>query len=217
MEQNSSQKIDELIKKTHDYALHTEEKTQNYKDKHFKGQQNNEQLICFFRQHWLSVMPRLFTMIIFLLIAVFFLFSVPPSHEIGTELIPTLYGIGFLVFSIFGTIYLHLFFLSLISHYTNVTMLSSNRLVMVNKTVYLRNTHESIDLRLIEDVSKTQQGLIKNILNYGEVIITLSDLSKVIRFVPNPDFHFRTINKAVHLAKSGLPVNLKYISPQKKN
>lgn len=196
--------IQRLRTNIHDDALQAD-KADNT-DKYFKGQQNNEELICFFRRHWTSLVTTLSLFIAFvgLILGVFIVFIISVEFR---EAFPA-YKVVFLIVFILSTIYLHRFFLRLVNHFCHVFIVTNNRIVEVNKTVYLHSTQDAIDLRLIEDVSKRQLGLMKNILNYGEVIITLSDFSKEIFWVPNPDFHFRVISRAMQSAKSGQPLKL---------
>jgi len=49
---------------------------------------------------------------------------------------------------------------------------------------------------MIQDVEKKQNGFLKNILNFGELIIIMSSADmRTIRFAPNPNFHFRLVNR----------------------
>ena len=60
----------------------------------------------------------------------------------------------------------------------------------------MKDTHDSFYMELIQDVSKKQIGIINNILRCGDLVIMLaSNDIKIIKHVPNPDFHFRLMNR----------------------
>jgi hypothetical protein len=98
---------------------------------------------------------------------------------------------------LFSIYYVHRFFVHIYNYFLDVVIITNYRIVDLNKTIILRDTKEVIDLAKIQDVLKKQDGLIRNVLNYGKLTITLSSSSiiKTLHFVPNPDFHFRVINR----------------------
>lgn len=214
MSKESAKQVEDMLSQTHANVLRTDNVVSNHKDLHFKGQQVNEELVCFFRCHWVSLIPNLILFLLFALITLSIFIVFMTSIEFRNQFFAL--QLIFLFFFVFSTFYLHKFFLRLISHFAHVIIVTNSRIIEIHKTVYLNNSLDSIDLRLIEDVSKKQRGLIKNILNYGELIITLSDFSQVISWVPNPDFHFRVINRVMQAAKSGSNANFRYLQTRKK-
>jgi hypothetical protein len=63
--------------------------------------------------------------------------------------------------------------------------------------IFIKDLQNSLDMGVIQDIKKDQNGFWKNILNFGELLIMMSSSDiRVIKFVPNPNFHFRLINRA---------------------
>lgn len=165
------------------------------KDLHFKGQHTNEELECFYRHHWIVLLPPVLLYIVFIALFSLFLIFMHKQNAIQKDgvLFYTLFLSGFL----FATYYVHRFFIHICNFFLNTVIITNYRVVELNKTLILHDTREVIDIAKIQDVTKNQDGLVRNILNYGQLIITLSAVSttKVLHFVPNPDFHFRAINR----------------------
>jgi hypothetical protein len=92
--------------------------------------------------------------------------------------------------------FIHTFYIKLINHFLNTVIITNFRIVEVQKMIFIKDLQISLDVSMIQDVEKKQNGIIKNILNFGELIIVMSSAdTRTIRFVPNPNFHFRMINR----------------------
>lgn len=166
------------------------------KDKLFKGQQDNESVICFFRKHWITLIVSFLTFAVVLLFAVLFLLF---YEKIGVFDVKSSF-FRFVVW--FGLVFfgysIHKFFLDLFNHYLTICIITDYRIVALTKTVYLRDIREAVDLGMIQDVSKRQNGLFPNFLHFGDIIISLSSAAAtmVLMCAPNPDYQFRVIQRA---------------------
>lgn len=180
----------------------------NNQDKHFKGQQANEEVVCFFRKHWIALLPTLVPFI-FIMTVVSLLFATISFNDFfaaNDSLHKTIFAILFV-----GTLlYVHRFFLQMINYFLHVVIITNQRVVEIRKTVYLHHSLDAVDLAQIQDLAKEQNGLVKNLLKFGELIITLSSTAttKTLIDVPKADFHFRVINRAMLAAKKGTPIRL---------
>lgn len=165
------------------------------KDMHFKGQHSNEHIECFYRDHWIVVIAPIFFYCVFVAVFCLLMFFMRTTDILEKNGI-LFQTIIFAVF-LFATYYAHRFFVNLYNHFLNIVIITNYRIVDLDKTIILKDTKEVIDLAKIQDVIKKQDGLIRNILRFGTLTITLSSSSgeKVLHFVPNPDFHFRVINR----------------------
>lgn len=175
--------------------MNDEFENSNNKDRQFKGQHTNEELECFYRHHWIVLLAPILLYIVFIALFSLFLILMHKQNAVQKDsiLFYTLVISGFL----FATYYIHRFFIHMYNFFLNIVIITNYRVVDLNKTLILHDTQEVIDIAKIQDVTKKQDGLIRNILNYGQLIITLSSVSatKTLYFVPNPDFHFRVINR----------------------
>ncbi len=167
----------------------------NNKDLHFKGQYADEHIVAFFRGHWITLVPHILVYGFFLaaIIAVFSFFSgtIIPFFvsPIGQFLLP--------VFVLLVTYGIHNFFIKLINHFLSIVIITNLRIIEVQKMIFIKDLQNSLDMGVIQDIKKEQNGFWKNILNFGELLIMLSSSDiQAIKFVPNPNFHFRLINRA---------------------
>lgn len=165
------------------------------RDKYFKGQHINEELECFYRHHWIVLVPPVLLYIVFIVLFGLFLILMREQNAIQKD--GVLFYAVILSGFLFATYYVHRFFVHMYNFFLNIVIITNYRIVDLDKTLILHDTREVIDIAKIQDVTKKQDGLVRNILNYGQLIITLSSVSstKTLHFVPNPDFHFRVINR----------------------
>jgi hypothetical protein len=167
----------------------------NNKDLHFKGQYAGEYVMAFFRRHWTTLIPHIMVSGFFLalLAALFVTFS-------GLIVPFLLSGIGQIILPVavvLLTYCIHNFFIRFVDHFLHITIITNLRIVQAEKIIFIKDQQISFDMNVIQDIKKEQNGLWKNILNVGEVVIMMSSSDvHVIKFVPNPNFHFRLINRA---------------------
>lgn len=170
------------------------ESTENKKDLHFKGQYADEQVEAFFRAHWITLVPGIIAHFFFLIViaVVFGNFSSEIAAFFRTSI-----GEIVLILSVFLlTYFIHNFFIKLINHFLNTVILTNLRIVEIQKMIFVKDLQISLDLRMVQDVKKLQNGILENVVNFGELIFMMSSSDvRVIKFVPNPNFHFRLINR----------------------
>lgn len=164
------------------------------KDLHFKGQYADEHVEAFFRSHWITLMPHIFVNLFFLaIIAILFVnfystlltfVSTPPGE------------IVFVLSMLILTYSIHLFFIKFVNHFLYTVIITNFRIVEIQNIIFIKDLQVSLDMSMIQDVEKKQNGIFKNILNFGELIVVMSSSDiRVIKFVPNPNFQFRLINR----------------------
>lgn len=179
----------------------------NNQDKHFKGQQAQEEVICFFRQHWIVLMLPIvsFTLTIFVVSTVVIAITFNSKFFIENSF---LYKLVFFSMFLGMTFYSHHFFLRIINYFLNIVIITNQRLVDIKKTIYLHHDLDAIDLSQVQDVIKTQDGLIKNLLRYGNLKVTLAATAttKTLSYVPKADFHFRVINRCIQASRMGIKI-----------
>jgi len=163
----------------------------------FVGQQKDEEIICIFRQHWIVILPLFVGFLLFTALSV-----IAIIYAISKQITLIDYSPISIIFSllIYGFLhyYLHRFFLKIINYYFHTVIVTTFRLIEFEKTVILTDSKDAIDLIKVQDIIKKQDGLIKNIFNYGDIIITISavNTTKTLNFAPDPDLYFRTLNRA---------------------
>lgn len=167
---------------------------QTNKDLHFKGQYADEVVIAFFREHWITLLPHIVVHVVFAacIVTLFLNFFDALLAFFSTPIGEIVLIAAVLVSSYF----IHAFYIRLINYFLNMVIISNIRIVEIQKMVFIKDLQISLDMSMIQDVEKKQNGIIKNILNFGELTVVLSSSdTRTIRFVPNPNFHFRLINR----------------------
>lgn len=165
-------------------------------NRNFKGQHKHEAVLCFTRRHWLVLLPYI---IGFLLVMAGFLYLVFSGFRTdAADLIsPAAYKVVAGAVIVVMTYYLHRFFIRFFNYYLQTIIVTNFRVIELDITLYFNNNRDSLDLPEIQDVVIHQGGVIKTLFNFGELIITLSSVNatKILRYVPNPEYFFRKINK----------------------
>lgn len=165
------------------------------KDRYFKGQQSDEELICFFRQHWISLLREFFYFGILLFAVYLTLINIVLIKDLlqGNREIKLLFLTGFIMMSI----YMHRFFMKIMSYFMSTGIVTDIRLIDHQKTPFFKDTLDAIDLAQIQNIEKYQEGLLPSLLGYGDIKIFLNASASVKTFhsIPNAKFHFRCMNR----------------------
>jgi hypothetical protein len=160
---------------------------------HFRGQMDTEIVKDFYRRHWVVLLPRIFNLILFLSLIIIFLVAlmsspIPPEATLFVDVlvVMAIVAIGILI---------HSYFIFMLEYFMNVVIITDNRLIITRKTLFTHDDKDSIYMQEIQDLQKQQAGIVKNFLDYGEIMINVGvpDLT-ILRTVPNPDYHFRLLN-----------------------
>ena len=166
------------------------------RDKHFKGQQENETLICFFRHHWMVLAKDLFYFAIF---AVAIVLSLLNFNSI-VDIVRADYELKLLFLSayIFATVFIHRFSIKLLNYFVNIGIITDIRIIDHDRTVFFRDSMDSIDLSQIQNIEQIKDGLVPAIFKLGDIKIfmTASSATKTFYNVTNAKFHFRCMNRA---------------------
>lgn len=165
-------------------------------NRHFKGQHSTEAVECFCRKHWIILVKDFLGFFIF--IGLLVLTSIYFKH-IYNFFIQDSLAINLLAFGLIGffTFYIHKFFLRMIQYFLEIVIVTNYRIVVLKKSLYLKDSKDATDLPKIQDMIKHQNGILRNFLRFGDIEITLSSSSttKILKNIPNPDYHFRKISK----------------------
>lgn len=165
-------------------------------NRNFKGQQKNEVVHSFCRKHWIVLVPHLIGFLCIVVFPVLFLLFIP-QDALSSIMSPFAYRIIAGIALVGITYYFHRFFLRFFAYYLQIMIITNFRVIQLDQTLFFNRNRDSIDLPEIQDIVIQQKGVIKTILNYGELTITLSSAhsSKMLTCVPNPEYFFRKINK----------------------
>lgn len=165
-----------------------------YKDLNFKGQQPDERVVCFFRKHWVAMISHFVFFALFLALMAILTFNIQNLYD---TLRPGLFKLLFIITTTLSLFYIHYFFLKIVEHFLTMAILTNCRIVCITKSLFVTDEKESCDLKMIQEINKQQNGILPNLLHYGDLCITLSQSAAVVRLnkIPNPEYHFRLINR----------------------
>ncbi len=164
-------------------------------EKLFKGQLENEEVVSYFRRHWVVMLPDILSFGFFLIVFVTISYNImrfgfPVIDPVFFQMLVGL-AVAVIGFSI------HRFFVRLLAHGMDFVIITNMRIVEIRKSLFLHNDQESFYMWNIQDVHQQQNSFFKNVLGFGELVITLEGGSDsiTIQMVPTPDRYFRLLNR----------------------
>jgi len=154
-----------------------------------------ETIQFFFRKHWTRFLKPLVSGLTIGLLALFSLLVI--GTIITVFRITILYATFAFLAMIVSILFINIFFLQLINFFFNVIIVTNHRILVVHKTVFLKNDNDAIDLTKVQDFGVVAHGILRNYLNYGALIITLSTSTPpiIIHSVPNPHYYLEQMNR----------------------
>jgi hypothetical protein len=165
----------------------------NISHKNFKGQMDDEFVICYFRKHWLILLPTVATIPVIFGLLMAGLFYLP---FVNTKSVPVAAAVlaGFFLLHIA----IHRQFFKIFYYFLHTVILTNHRIVEVDKSLFLRDSKNSIDISNVQDIEKKQSGIFQNLLNFGSLVVYLSGSSAptVIDMIPRPEYQYKKINQA---------------------
>lgn len=154
-----------------------------------------EEIQFFFRKHWTHFLkPVLFGLLIGIMTFMFFLVMGAIVTLFHISFFYSFFAFSVIVVSI---LYINTLFLQIINYFFDMVIVTNNRIIVCKKTVFLKNDNDAIDLTKIQDTGVIAHGFMRNYLNYGSLLITLSTSAPPVQinFVPNPHFYLEKLNR----------------------
>lgn len=186
---------------------------QSHKDKYFKGQQANEVLICFLRHHWIYLLKEFLYLAIFGLVVFSTLLNLDAIQGLlqSNREAKMLFITGFFLI----TFFMHRFFIKLLNYFINVGIITDIRFIDHQKTLFFKDTIDSVDLTQIQNIEMIENGLLPNIFGYGDLKIFLSATAaeKTYLCIPNIKFHYRCLSRlkearrSMFMERSGISIH----------
>jgi len=180
----------------HNYFLRTRVKMAiDNTNKCFHGQQREEILIYMTRKHWMVLLPIFMEfLVVFAIITGAILTAIPFFGA----------GIGnFLGFLIIGgmviiTVWIHYLFIEFLNNFLDTAIVTNYRVLKIEKSLFLKNNMDMVDLHEIQDIKKMQDGIMENLFNYGKLVIVVPTMLEplVLNSIPDPERFFRKVNNA---------------------
>ncbi len=168
----------------------------------FKGQNEDEHFVCFFRRHWVTILGPFIMLIILIVLFIYIAGQAGrfPELLIGNREAKLLFYTIFVGL----TISYHRMFYKIFNYFINTGIITDSRIIDHKKKIFFKDIQESVRMEQIQDIERITEGFVPNLLGYGEIRIYLNAASaiKVLHHVPNAKFHFRCINRGVDEARN---------------
>ena len=93
--------------------------------------------------------------------------------------------------------YVNFCFLRVFNYYCQLVIVTDVRILLIKKTVFLKNNSDAIDLTKIQDMGVEAHGLLRNYLQYGQLVIILSTSAPpiTIPYAPMPHVYLERVNR----------------------
>ncbi len=166
---------------------------QDNTNRHFQGQQKNERLVYFARKHWITLVPILIEAALCIGAAVGVVVGTLLYAREGSS------TMGFAIAAVIVmTIWMHHVFVRLLNYFLDIVLITNFRIINIEKTLFLKNDKNVVDLHEIQDIKKFQHGITPNLLNYGKLVVVVPTMIEpmILEKMPAPDRFFRKINNA---------------------
>jgi hypothetical protein len=153
--------------------------------KHFHDQFDGEKFYGFFRRHWITLIPVfmrfLFSMSLIITIVVinkYFVENFTLSKTIFDFIM--LFAFAFSIFEI------HILFLKILAWFLTIVIITDYRVIEIVKTIFTKNEKEGVDIKKIQDVQMRKRGLIRNMLGFGRIYLTLASITDTKEIIQVP-------------------------------
>jgi len=159
----------------------------------FQNQEEDEEIILFLRQHFITNIPWIATSIalIFVPLVLFFLFPTTNGSFFGLSLFTAQFTTVFIIF--YYLVVLTYAFVSFITWYYNIFIVTKKRVVDIDFSDLVYHNVALTKLNLVQDIDYTQIGFVRSLFNYGDVFIqTAGD---------KPNFEARAVPKPAKIAQ----------------
>lgn len=164
-------------------------------NRHFRGQQREEILIYMTRKHWIILLPVFIEFMILLALITIATLSAIPFLGVGLN--------NTIQFLIIGgvaviTLWMHYLFIEFLNNFLDTAIVTNFRVLKIEKSLFLKDNMDMVDLHEIQDIKKMQDGIMENLFNYGKLIIVVPTMLEplVLSSMPDPERFFRKVNNA---------------------
>ncbi|MFA6528577.1 MAG: hypothetical protein WCT46_03480 [Candidatus Gracilibacteria bacterium] len=162
-------------------------------NKHFKGQQRNEELVYYTCKHWVVLIPLIAEMVVAIsAISAFVLLGFSVSEKPGWS------KWLFVGLSLLAMVWMHNFATRFLNYFLDIVIVTNYRVLKVEKSLYLKDDQNIVDLHEIQDIKKIQHGIIPNLLDYGKLVIVTPTMidPMILENMPDPERFFRKVNNS---------------------
>jgi len=164
----------------------------------FQGQDAHEVLHFYFRQHWIRLVVPFFWMIFWMAAVIFAGYAA--FIAIGVNDSFTRHGILMGLFLVFAFVQWR-FLIRFYDYALYIIIVTDRKVHRVKKTLLTHNDHQTIDIWTLQDIHKSQHGVIQSLFNYGTIILESQDTVLKLHFIPKVDRIYDRLSHVRELAR----------------
>lgn len=147
----------------------------------FPGKNLDERFCFSFRQHWVRLtgpFTRLAFWTTFLLVAGYVTFNGISIPDPRTRHLVLMFFAAFFLFSQWE------FLAALYRHFLYVIIVTDKKVHRIKRTLFLLDEHQIVDLRMLQDIQKSQRGPVQNMLGFGSLTLEAQETILKVHFTP---------------------------------
>lgn len=167
----------------------------------FPGMDPTESFQFYFRRHW-SRMAQYVGFLALWMIA--FSAMVYASGVTATE-DESSRRVLIVVLCAFFLIPNFIFMLRVYKHFLYMVIVTDKKVHQFKRTLLAVDTHQSVDLEMLQDIDKIQRGIVQNMLGFGSLRLEAQTSRLVIHFVPHIDKMYNILVGLRESARRAIP------------
>lgn len=164
----------------------------------FQGKDEREVLQFYFRQHWIRLVVPCLSMVLWT--AAIIVAGYAALVHIGIDDAFTRHGILIGLFLCFAFVQWK-FLVRFYAYALYVIIVTDTRVHRIKKTLLTYNDHQTIDIGTLQDISKSQHGIIQYFFNYGTIFLEAQDTILKLHFIPRIDRIHEKLSHVRELAR----------------
>lgn len=156
----------------------------------------DERLIAQSHHHWMKFTPSICVYVFLMILSIITLVYVPSLRQSAPELSTIVFWCVLLAMVIVQ----HWFFHAMLSENTTTIILTNKRILYLENSLWVDDAMDELVLKRIQMVKVHKQGVIRHMLNYGELSCFFDvDAGKTFRFMPGPQTWARQIENLMNV------------------
>ena len=156
----------------------------------FQGMDSNEQFQFYFRQHWIRLLwPFTRSILLSIVLIGAAIFSVT---QLTIESDTTRHGL-LLAFVLFFFLVQMEFMIRFYRHFLYIIVITDRKIHRIKKTFIAVDDHQIINLWSLQNIFKSQHGIIQNTLGFGTITLEAQETVLRLHFVPRISAHYESL------------------------
>jgi len=167
----------------------------------FPGKHEGEQFQFFFRQHWIRLLRPFsrYLMSVAAILAVGYVSVVALQVDASTR------RLGIVILLLLFILTNLIFLAALYRYFLYVIIVTDRKVHRIKKTLLATNDHQSIELWGVQDIFKSQHGIMQNLFGFGSIIMEAQDTQFRIHFIPGIEEKYQALMRMREHARAAFP------------